>query len=225
MNKARPSRKARHYDNTLRLEQAERTRERILESAVQLLASEGERRATLAEVARVARVSEPTLYRHFGSREKLLEELDAHAQQKLGFPVLPRGADDLPAHIPALFGKFEEHAPVLRATLNSGVGKEVRSRGRARRTRWLRELLAAAAPDLRRRELDRLTGVLRVLSSWEAFDVLTGELGLSTEEAGEAVVWATQTLISEARGGPSGKGRAERTDGAGRKTMRKERSR
>jgi AcrR family transcriptional regulator len=199
MNRERPSRKARRYDNTLRLEQAERTKERILESAVQVLATEGAKATTLAEVARAARVSEPTLYRHFGSRERLLEEIDAHAQAKLGFPALPENADDLAGHIPTLFDKFAEHAPLLRATLLNSVGREVRSRGRARRINWLRELLAADAPDVQSPELERLAGVLRVLSSWEAFDVMTRELGMSTEDAGEAVAWAIETLMSEAR--------------------------
>ena len=206
MNKGRPSRKVRRYDNTLRLEQAERTKERILESAVQVLASGGEKATTLAEVARAAGVSEPTLYRHFGSRERLLEELDVHAQSKLGFPRLPEDVTDLPGHIPALFGKFQEHAPLLRATLSTGVGREVRSRGRARRIKWLRELLTAGVPGAHGPELDRLASVLRVLSSWEAFDVMTRELGMSTEDASEAVAWAVETLMAEARRTGKGNG-------------------
>jgi AcrR family transcriptional regulator len=204
MNKDRPSRKPRRsYDNSLRLEHANRTRERILESAVQVLTDGDGKVSSLAEVARAAGVSEPTLYRHFGTRERLLEELEAHWQTKLGFPGLPTKVDDLPAHVGRLFDTFEEHAPLLRSSIRNGVGWEMRLRGRAKRINRIRELVVEKHPDLDDREIDRLTGVLRVLASWEAFDTLT-QLGLSSRDAGEAVTWAMKILMANA---PTGAGK------------------
>jgi AcrR family transcriptional regulator len=192
-----PSRnRRRSYDNTLRLEHAQQTRERILESAVQVIANAGKGGASLAQVARAARVSEPTLYRHFGSRERLLEELDAHAQAKMGFPVLPSSSADLPRHVATLFEKFHEHAPLIRAANQSGVRREMRAHARTKRTRVLRELVSASAPDLTQREVARVTSVLRVLASWEAFETMTGEMGMSAEDASDAVRWALDALFA-----------------------------
>jgi AcrR family transcriptional regulator len=195
MNKESPSRKRRSYDNTLRLEQAKQTRERILDSAVKVLESAGWKGASLANVAREAGVSEPTLYRHFRSRERLLVELEARTHGKLGFPGFPETADQLASHVDTLFGKFEEHAPWLRASMQSGLGQEMLARGRAARLRRMRELVETLAPDLEKEQVARVTGVLRVLASWESFDRLTRELGLSRRDASEAVSWALKTLI------------------------------
>ena len=54
---------------------SEDTRDRILDAAFQQVARVGLRRLALGDVATVAGVSRQTLYRHFGSREGLVEEL------------------------------------------------------------------------------------------------------------------------------------------------------
>ena len=51
------------------------TRERILHAAREVVARKGKRAATTREIAEVAGVNEATLFRHFGTKEKLLYEL------------------------------------------------------------------------------------------------------------------------------------------------------
>ncbi|KGQ23003.1 TetR/AcrR family transcriptional regulator [Thermus filiformis] len=53
---------------------AERTRARLREAALELLAERGYRGATTREIARRAGVSELTLFRHFGTKEALVQE-------------------------------------------------------------------------------------------------------------------------------------------------------
>lgn len=53
---------------------SERTRLRLLEAALDLLAERGYRGATTQEIARRAGVNELTLFRHFGTKEALLRE-------------------------------------------------------------------------------------------------------------------------------------------------------
>jgi AcrR family transcriptional regulator len=220
MNKAQPSRKRRSYDNSLRQEHANQTRERILDSAVKVIEAGGWRATSLASVARAAGVSEPTLYRHFGSRERLLEELEARGQEKLGFPAFPQNAEELVHHVHGLFGKFEQHEAYIRASRLSGLGKEMRARGKAGRLRRMQALVAALLPNLDKREADQLTGVIRVLASWEAFDTLTRELGLTSQEASQAVSSAIEMLLGNqssgtrkrnSRGRPSNKRITKRT--------------
>jgi AcrR family transcriptional regulator len=56
------------------------TRRRILAATFVVLARDGRRRLQLSDVAAEAKVSRPTLYRHFGSKEGLLEAF-AHYEQ------------------------------------------------------------------------------------------------------------------------------------------------
>jgi AcrR family transcriptional regulator len=196
MNKESQSRKGRRpYDNTLRQEQAEQTRQRILDTAMRVLPAAGADGMTLAELARAAGVSEPTLYRHFGTRERLYEEIEARSQVLIGMPAVPRTLAELPRHAGRVFERFGAHASLLRALLRTGVGQAVHAHGRAKRTSRMRELLAESAPHLDARSVERLAGVLRALVSWESYERLTDELGMSTEDASEAVEWALEKLI------------------------------
>src|SRR5436305_1111692 len=64
----------RSYDNTLRREQAEGTRGRILEAVRDLLV-ESPSLFSIPAIAARAGVSEPTIYRHFANRGALLDAL------------------------------------------------------------------------------------------------------------------------------------------------------
>ena len=187
----------RGYDNTLREEQARQTRQRILDSAVEMLAASDSGNVTLAEVARRAGVSEPTLYRHFGSRERLYEALEAHAQVKLGLPAVPETMEEITSHVRAVFRSFGENDALMHAVTRADLGREIRARGRARRTQQLRSMIAAQARHLDGPEVNRITAVIRVLVSWETYRVMTEELGLSAGDAGAAVTWALETLLAD----------------------------
>jgi AcrR family transcriptional regulator len=56
------------------------TRRRILEATFVVLARDGRRKLQLSDVAAEADVSRPTLYRHFGSKEGLLEAFGLYEQ-------------------------------------------------------------------------------------------------------------------------------------------------
>lgn len=54
------------------------TRDRLLKAAIQVFSTEGYVGATTREIARVAEVSEVTLFRHFQSKEQLLSAVAQH---------------------------------------------------------------------------------------------------------------------------------------------------
>ncbi|HEX5144997.1 MAG TPA: helix-turn-helix domain-containing protein [Mycobacterium sp.] len=58
------------------------TRRRILDATRVVLTRSGMRNLQLSEVAAEAGVSRPTLYRHFGTREGLLDEFAAYEQDR-----------------------------------------------------------------------------------------------------------------------------------------------
>src|ERR1039458_5771535 len=62
----------------------ERRREQILKSAERLFAGTGLRSTTTSALAKAAGISEAILYRHFGAKQKLFEEVvESNTQQRL----------------------------------------------------------------------------------------------------------------------------------------------
>src|SRR3990172_5060569 len=74
---------ARPYASALRDEQVEATRVRILDALVRTMAN-GVAGLSIPAVAREARVSVPTVYRHFGSKEGLLAALSPYVLARAG---------------------------------------------------------------------------------------------------------------------------------------------
>ncbi|MGV0715941.1 helix-turn-helix domain-containing protein [Mycolicibacterium sp. XJ662] len=62
------------------VEAEQSTRRRILTATFVVLARDGRRKLQLSDVAAEAKVSRPTLYRHFGSKEGLLEAFGLYEQ-------------------------------------------------------------------------------------------------------------------------------------------------
>jgi AcrR family transcriptional regulator len=67
--------KPRRYDSERRREQAEQTRERVLDAAARLFDERGYEGASIAAIAEQARVSEETIYARFRNKRSVLGEL------------------------------------------------------------------------------------------------------------------------------------------------------
>src|ERR687886_2239367 len=90
----------RTYNSPLRAEQMERPRERILEAAAEQLLEEGIEELSLPRAARRARVSVPTAYRHFSTKEALMQELTDWVDRKLRLSEVPQSIDQFPEYVP-----------------------------------------------------------------------------------------------------------------------------
>lgn len=91
-----------------KLEMCNVTRDRILETAVGLFSTKGYLGASTREIARQAGVAEVTLFRHFTSKEKLLEEVLSR------FSILPSLRNFIPQ---ALEMPYEEALTALATML------------------------------------------------------------------------------------------------------------
>src|ERR671927_1145178 len=83
----------RTYNSPLRAEQMEQTRERILEAAAEQLLEEGLEELSLPRAAQRARVSVPTIYRHFPTKEALMQELTDWVDRELRLSEVPESID------------------------------------------------------------------------------------------------------------------------------------
>ena len=84
----------------------------ILERAAALLAQNGPAAASMADIAQAAGVGRATLYRHFPTRDALLEALAAAAVEDLGDRLAEAGLDAVPVR--------EAVARVCRAFVTTG---------------------------------------------------------------------------------------------------------
>jgi AcrR family transcriptional regulator len=104
------------------MQQQSPTHEKLLEAAARVFARDGLDGATTREIAREAGVNEVTLFRHFGSRERLLRAVVERnfGTQAAAAPALASGNDlraDLRAHARAYEQRLEENMPLIRAML------------------------------------------------------------------------------------------------------------
>lgn len=189
------------YDSPLRREQAEATRQRLLRATAELLQRDPDTALSFGELAAAAGVQERTIYRHFPSKEALLDAFWIWVNERAGFAAYPNSERDLVEHPKQVFAGFDELEGVVRASLTTAAGREMRLRRLAERRDAFARSLAKATAGLTPESARRLTGLVHLLYSASAWQVMRDYAGLSGAEAGTAASWAIRTLIAAARQG------------------------
>jgi AcrR family transcriptional regulator len=194
----------RGYDSPLRAEQMEQTRLRILEAVGELLSDETVHELTVPLVARRARVSVRTVYRHFPTREALIDAWGDWAGDTLRIRLhsYPETLEELVDFAPDLYRSYDENEALMKAMLNSNAARAVRLRTRRRRQRSFERALAELTSDLMPEERLRVFGVIYLLISAPAWQAMRDQWGLEGAEAGEAAAWAIRVLVDELRRNP-----------------------
>jgi AcrR family transcriptional regulator len=190
----------RTYTSDLRDEQADATRTRILEALVRTMAS-GLAALSIPAVAREAGVSIPTIYRHFGSKQGLVEALNPYVLAKAGLmpDQLPETPADFEPMARRMFRNLAGMDLTLRAAMASELGQQVRQATMPRRLGVIREVVGRFAPDLSEGDRDRIANLALILMSTPAFHAYKDYLGLGPDGSAELVSWAVRTLIDGAR--------------------------
>ncbi|TDX67223.1 TetR family transcriptional regulator [Methylosinus sp. sav-2] len=177
------------------------TRERILDAAIELMAKTGAEPVTIAAVAAGAGVTHRTVYRHFKTRDDLIEAVWPRLQQRVLSKGFPRTADDLVATPGRLFPRFDENAQLVRASAFSEAGLEVRLRSNAERQEAMLACVADALPGMEPQAMRRRAAVAQLIDSAYAWAALRDFWGLDGVEAGRAAGEALAVLLG--RRGPS----------------------
>lgn len=190
----------RSYESTLREEQAEATRERILQALVRAMAG-GLATLSVPAVALEAGVSVPTIYRHFGSKAGLLDALGPYVTAKAGLvpETMPETLEDLGDSTRTIFRNLDAMDATLRAAMASQLGREVRQAAMPWRRGIHRDVIRRIAPELPNEEIERLTDLSIVLTSSGTFRVYRDYLSLDADEAADRATWALRTLVRGAR--------------------------
>jgi AcrR family transcriptional regulator len=207
----------RKYEQQIRAEAAEETRRRILDAVAQRLREAPTEPLSLDRVARLARVARSTIYLVFGSRAGLFDAFADDLWARTGFAELtkavahPDARQHLRGGITAAWRMYAADREIYRVLTSMGrldpdsvggaVGKMERERagGMAHLARRLEEDSVLRA-DL---TVERATDLLWVLGSFDAFDALCSDRGMSTDEAIELMVRVTEEALCRAPVAPA----------------------
>jgi AcrR family transcriptional regulator len=192
---------ARKYDSPARREAKQGTRERILDAVVDVVTREGVHAFTVQNVADAAGVAHRTVYRHFATREDLLDGLDDLLQRRgveAGFPVTgPWKLDDLRTMVGEIYQGFDAFKDAMRAYVVISIALGRRVPGFDERSRAMRAHIADAFPGLSHEDVENAAAVMRLLVSTRTWFLLTTEQDMSTTAASQAVSRAIEALFAD----------------------------
>jgi AcrR family transcriptional regulator len=186
----------RPYRSDLRAERAEDTSRRILDATLRVMAG-GLASVSIPAVARAAGVSVPTVYRHFGTKQGLLEALYPYVIRFLGSNEFrrPQTVAGVRRLVRQAMAQIESIDGVALAALASPAGEEARRASMPLRLRLSREFADSAASGLGEADRDRLARLMVVLTSSSALRTLHHHLGRSTEEVADDIEWVLRSVI------------------------------
>jgi AcrR family transcriptional regulator len=187
----------RSYKSPLRQQQAEATRERILQAMSELMEECGPESISNRQIAERAGVTEITIYRHFPSREALLSALWQRVNTVQGIHGgFPETLSAIVDQLEPLFSSFDQTPAHIRATLTTPQGRAMRAaRDEDRRAAFLKavEELEGLTEQQRR----SAAGMLQLIYSAYTWLSLREQWGMTGEQAAQAAAWAAQTLIAD----------------------------
>jgi AcrR family transcriptional regulator len=187
----------RQYDNSLRAEQAQQTRERILEGLIRTMAR-GITELSIPASRATAGVSVPTVYRNFRTKQELVQAMLDYVRVKAGFEDLtadPTSVEGLVDLVVLVFGMWDRMDDTLRAAMLSEFGQDAhREELVAERTRMIDHSLASIRRQIPDEDYAHLRNVLVLLCSSHTLRFFKNYLGLSAMEAGQSVAWAVRVL-------------------------------
>jgi AcrR family transcriptional regulator len=190
---------ARPYRSALREQQAQRTRDQILEATVRVMAR-GIAELSIPAVAREAGVSVPTVYRHFATKAALIDAMSPFFASKIGMGAVPSQVSltELEATLRTFFRGVEHLGDLERAAMLSPVGEQARRAQMPARQRAMRAVADGLTPDLPPATRARLGRLLLLLTTTSSFRTMHEHLGLSTDDAAADVAWLIRAAVAGA---------------------------
>jgi AcrR family transcriptional regulator len=198
------ARRRRTYESPLRAEQVDRTREKLLDAGLEVVAEADAEEVTVRRVAARARVSVPTAYRYFPDRDALIEGIATYISTRITGTPMPSSSDELPEWVRAVFHAFDANDRLMRAQVNTAVGRTIRAKSQKIRNHAVVDLVKQSFPGSSPAAQKRLAALMRAIVNLHTWLMLHDDWGMHGEEAGELVTWALTTMLAEMRRRPSG---------------------
>ena len=184
----------RTYSSPLRAEQAEQTRARIVQAAVELLADADD--LSMADVAERAGVSVRTVYRSFATKDDLLdgviEWLGENILTRAGPP--PSTKEEFVRLTPNVVRAIFEIEPLYRALFATKAGRESHRRTKGQRRVDVRGAFSEELSHVDDDAARRFSAVLHLVASSQGAMFLKDYWDLEPEDVGRALQWAIAAL-------------------------------
>jgi AcrR family transcriptional regulator len=190
------------YQSTLRARHKQQTALLILQSVAAIIRKADLASVSIAEVARVADVTERTVYRHYETRDDLIRAfIKWHLEQSLGGQkvVLVQTIDALFAWFGRRCKNWEEDYKIITETYLSPLGRELRRPLYELARNNNDRLLVQEIPGLDEATRRDLAATILTLMSTENFVFLRQNLGYSPAEIYRCTMSAIRTMIEGAR--------------------------
>ena len=192
----------RAYEQRARAEEAERTRQRIIEAVFTRLREAPAEPVAIDQIASMAGVARSTVYAIFGSRAGLFDAVGRELIERSGYAKLleakhePDARDHLRSGIRAASEMLAANRDINRALFSmaqldeQAVGGGVRRREEERAAGMRRLAGRLAEQGVLRKGLSAKDAehVLWVLTSFESFDSLYTDRGMTTARAAELLI-------------------------------------
>jgi len=178
----------------------ELTKEVILRGLADVILEEGVHEFSVQAVADRAGVSHRTVYRHFNTREELLEGLSLWLDNRLadlGLPGEPADTAEILDALPRIFAVLDKEDRMSRAMARIGLTTEIETERRSERTQIIRERIREIAPDLDETEFEDSFAVIRSVASAQQWFILREQFGLGGDRSGPAATHAVKVLMDD----------------------------
>lgn len=185
------------YQSPLRARLKEQTSLIILEAVGTVIRNGDLASVSIAEVARVAEVTEQTVYRHYRTRDELIRAfIKWHLDQAVGGPdiKLPQTIDDLLEWVAARYSAWEVDRQIVSETYLSPIGRELRQPLYEIGYQNLLRMLAQEHPGLDEELRKATAAAMLTLMSTENFVFLQRNLGYDARTAHVRVVAAINAM-------------------------------
>jgi AcrR family transcriptional regulator len=187
------------YQSALRARQKQQTSLIILEAVTEILRQADLAAVTFAEVARVAEVTEQTVYRHFASRDALIRAfVQYHLDQATGGPnmSLPETIDTLLAWVENRCQSWARDRKIVSEAYLSPVGRELRMPLYTIGFQNTLGLVAREYPNVAPERREQIAASMMTLMSTENFVFLYRTLGYGPEQVVASVVSSIRAMLA-----------------------------
>ncbi|MCD6679870.1 MAG: TetR/AcrR family transcriptional regulator [Burkholderiaceae bacterium] len=183
---------------------SEFTRQAILDAALLVLEENSVAQLTVRAIAHVAAMSERTVFRHFDTREALLDAVAAETRLRLALPDPPSTIAELVAAPRELYGAFEARSSLTRAALQSEIFDRMRLSQAHERWNAVRMLVDKHAPGRSARERRIAAANIRYYLSATCWNYYRSHFGFTLDDT----IACAETAIEQSLAGIGLRGRA-----------------
>jgi AcrR family transcriptional regulator len=188
----------------LRDRQMELTRDLILGALAELIGEGRLADFSVQDVAVRAGVSHRTVYRHFASREALLDGFlpwVGERSRAAGAMQFPARAEEIAPLVRQRYAAWERLAPLVVAMAKIDAATGVGTPIAAKSLRTVRSSLAEVTKDLDPELAEAVVWTIRILWSHKTWAAYHEEGGLDAAHAGAAAAWTIELLVEALREG------------------------